>query len=212
VLLMELVLVRHGQSEGNARGVMQGRWDLPLTELGRAQAKRLAKWLGERAMTWDAHYVSPLVRARETAGAIAQTVGLEPVVLEDLSELHAGVLEGLDAEAIGRQHPDFWGRPLTQLGDFGEFGGESYETVQARAKRVIEHLETQHANATGKVLVVSHGGLLGQLLKNLVCVPPPRVMSVHFTNCSATLVRVRQRLDRRIGEVLWHLPLELMGA
>ena len=62
------------------------------------------------------------------------------------------------------------------------------------------------------MLLVGHGGINFQLLKLMICEPVPRVCIVRMGNCSATLVRLRQRRDRYIGEVAWHVPIELMGG
>jgi hypothetical protein len=62
------------------------------------------------------------------------------------------------------------------------------------------------------VLCVGHGGLNFQLLKQLICEPVPRVCIVRMGNCSATLVRFRERRGTFMGEIVWHVPVELMGA
>src|SRR6185369_16506319 len=64
---LEILLVRHGESEGNAQERMQGSSDFPLTERGRTQARALAAWLGSQGLGLQATYASPLRRAWETA-------------------------------------------------------------------------------------------------------------------------------------------------
>src|SRR5450432_3374883 len=108
---MEIMLLRHGESEGNAQGRMQGRLDYPLTALGREQAARAGEFLAERGHSFAAVYVSPLKRAFETASIVAGLgVRPEPEVDADLPEIGAGTLEGLNEAEIRERHPDFMQR------------------------------------------------------------------------------------------------------
>jgi broad specificity phosphatase PhoE len=210
---VEILLVRHGESIGNAEDRMQGRSDFALTENGRAQARRLGSWLSERELRWDRLYASPLLRAAETARLVhAAAGGPAPEPEAALVELRAGALEGLTFEEIGATFPSYATRAVTELGDFEEYGGESYAAVQARATELRERLEARHRAGAERVLLVGHGGFNYQLLKQLVCEPVPRVCIVKMGNCSATLVRLRERRGTFIGELVFHVPVELMGA
>src|SRR5690349_12805914 len=134
---MELTLVRHGQSTANRDGILQGQFDAPLTELGRRQASQLGAWFAERGMIWDAVYCSPLSRARDTARIITDRLGRPPALENaDLAELHAGEMQGKPA-LEREQHPSYYGRGLAGIGDYAEFGGESYEAIQARVDRLV---------------------------------------------------------------------------
>lgn len=209
---MELLLLRHGESVGNQEGRMQGHQDFPLAESGRLQARLIAAWFAERGIVWDACYTSPLSRARETAEIVsAETKSAPPVSAEELREIGAGSIEGLTREEIVALHPSFMQRPITDLGDFAEFGGESYDDVQLRVRRYVERLVRDHRPHGHRVLSVAHGGINFQLLKALICAPVPRVCIVRMGNCSATLVRMRDRRGVWMGEVVWHVPLELVA-
>ena len=192
---------------------MQGMQDFALSERGREQARRLARWLNANAIGWDVAYCSPLVRAKETAALLAELTGQPPAELEpDLAELRAGTLEGLTRPEIAERFPAFLNRGVADLGDFAEFGGEAYDEVQIRARRLFEKLERAHRAAEKRVLLVGHGGINFQLLKLLICQPVPRVCIVRMGNCGATLVRLRDRRGSYMGEVVWHVPVELMGG
>jgi len=209
---MQLLFVRHGESVGNAQGRMQGHQDFGLTERGREQAQCLARWLASVGLEWNAAYTSPLARARETAALLAEHLprpSAEP--LAALAELRAGSLEGLTLEDIVERHPSYMSRGLEGLGDFSEFGGESYAQVQERVSELVQHLYASHADDE-RVLLVAHGGINFQILKRLICEPVPRVCILRMGNCTATLVRVRERRGLRMGEVMWHVPVELMGG
>jgi broad specificity phosphatase PhoE len=210
---VEILLVRHGESVGNAQERLQGQTDFPLTDYGRAQARLLGLWLVGRGAVWDHVYVSPLTRARQTAEILNGILGgTEPVVEPALAEIAAGEIEGFTFDEICARFPHYPERRIDELGDFAEFGGESYEDVQRRARSLRQRLEASHFEPPQRVLLVGHGGFNFQLLKLFICEPVPRVCIVKMGNCSASLVRVRRRRNLVIGDLVWHVPVELMGA
>lgn len=210
---MEILLVRHGESVGNAEERLQGQTDFPLTEHGRLQARVLGLWLLGRGAVWDRVYVSPLTRARQTAEILNDLLGgSTPVIEPALAEIRAGVIEGLRYEEICERYPHYPERRIDELGDFAEFGGESYEDVQRRASDFRRRLESNHFEPPQRVLLVGHGGFNFQLLKLFICEPVPRVCVVKMGNCSASFVRVRTRRNTVIGDLVWHVPVELMGG
>ena len=101
---MRLLLVRHGETDWNAAGRIQGCTDTPLNARGRAQAAALAEKLrsSERA---EALYTSPLRRAAETAEIIGSALGLRPEPVEALREISFGVWEGCSWAEIQRRWP-----------------------------------------------------------------------------------------------------------
>jgi 2,3-bisphosphoglycerate-dependent phosphoglycerate mutase len=134
-----LLLVRHGETDWNAEGRLQGQTDRPLNEFGRRQARRLADELADQEL--EAIYSSDLVRARETAEIVAGRLGL-PVNLDpDLREKDWGTWEGLTALERDRV----------------EFVGESTEAHQERILRALRRISGEHDDG-GRVLVVTHGG------------------------------------------------------
>lgn len=134
-----MLLVRHGETDWNADGRLQGQTDRPLSEFGRGQAERLADELENEAI--EAIYSSDLARARETAEIVGERLGL-PVVLEpDLREKDWGTWEGLTAVERDRV----------------EFVGESTAAHQHRMLRALRTIGEAHAGS-GCVLVVTHGG------------------------------------------------------
>ncbi|MFZ5889804.1 MAG: histidine phosphatase family protein [Myxococcota bacterium] len=210
---MDILFVRHGESEGNALGRLQGRLDSPLSETGRQQARRLGEWLRQIGFSWDVAYASPLRRAWETAEIVCRTAGgCQAEADPALAEVAAGRIEGLTRDEIVERHPAYVERRVTDLGDFSEFGGESYESVQARAAAVRRRLEAAHREAMARVLLVGHGGFNFQLVKYLLCEPVPRVCILKMGNCTASLVHMRERRGTYMGELVWHVPVELMGG
>ena len=210
---MEIMLLRHGESEGNAQGRMQGRRDYPLSALGREQAKCAGEFLAERSQPFAAVYASPLLRAFETATIVGgRGVRPEPVVDVDLPEIGAGTLEGLNEAEIRELYPEFMHRSLTETGDFSAYGGEGYADVQARVRSVLSRLEARHRSAEERVLLVGHGGFHYQLAKAVLCEPVPRVCILKMGNCTVSLLRLRERRGLYLGELVFHVPVELMGG
>jgi probable phosphoglycerate mutase len=210
---MELLIVRHGESVANAEGRMQGQRDYPLSEAGVTQATLLGRFLARSGLRFDAAYTSPLTRARATALELTRALGMPDAELApELSELHAGNLQGLTRDEIAEQFPSFMQRGLTGLGDFSEYGGESYADVQVRVQSLMARWYARHREAAHRILAVAHGGTNFHLVKALVCAPVPRVMSLKFGNCTITLVRMRERRGEYLGELVFHLPIDLLGA
>jgi broad specificity phosphatase PhoE len=138
-----LILVRHGQTAVNAEGRLQGRIDAPLTELGRAQAAALGAAVGGSA---GRVVSSPLLRARETAAAIAPAVDVDERWIElDYGEWDGAVLREMDQQAWDRWRAD----PA-----FAPPGGESLADLAVRVRTACEDL-VEEARSTD-VVVVSH--------------------------------------------------------
>ena len=134
-----LLLVRHGETDWNADGRLQGQTNRPLSDFGRQQARRLADELATE--DFEAIYSSDLARARETAEIVGARVGL-PVELDpDLREKDWGTWEGLTAVERDRV----------------EFVGESTEAHQERILLALRRISARHPG-DGRVLVVTHGG------------------------------------------------------
>jgi broad specificity phosphatase PhoE/ribonuclease HI len=144
-------LLRHGQTEHTPERRFSGSSDLPLSELGRAEARAAARHLAGRGI--DAVVCSPLQRCRETAQAAADVLGLPVEVDDDLRELDFGEWEGLTGDEARARNPlalrRFFGAT-----DVRAPGGESIADVSARVGRARARILEKHAGAT--VLVVSH--------------------------------------------------------
>lgn len=137
-----LLIVRHGRTEANASGRLQGRMDLPLDEVGRRQAREIAQAVGPV----DRVISSPLLRARETAAAFGQEVEVD----DRWVEIDYGDLDGM---LLGEVPADLWKRWRTDP-DHAPTGGESMSVLNARVHSALADLSRDPA--AGTVVVVSH--------------------------------------------------------
>jgi probable phosphoglycerate mutase len=133
-----LLLVRHGETDWNAEGRLQGHTDRSLNDFGRRQARDLAEELAGEPL--DAVYSSDLARARETAEIVGARLGLAVVLDHDLREKDWGSWEGLTPAE----------RALVDL------VGESTERHRERTLAALRRIAKRHPD--GRVLVVTHGG------------------------------------------------------
>lgn len=149
-------LVRHGITDWNVEGRMQGRNDIPLNAEGRNQAALLgARMAGEQ---WDYIYSSDMSRARETADIIADHMGMRVEGYDPLlAERFFGLLEGTTEDDRILK----WGSDWRSI----EHGGEPKEAVVERAVRMLDVLHRKHPGK--RILVVSHGAVIGSLMETL---------------------------------------------
>jgi broad specificity phosphatase PhoE len=147
-------IVRHGESEGNFAGSLQGsRLDTPLSPLGLRQAECLATRLAGEAI--DAVWASPMVRARETAAAVAAPLGLGVGLDRDLVEFDWGVWSGRPFTGeVEKEVSDVRARWRAGETDLSPSGGESPARAAVRADRFLERLRGSGARSP---LVVAHG-------------------------------------------------------
>lgn len=178
------VFLRHGESIGNAQSRWQGQSDYALTDKGRAQARALAERWKAEGETFDLILASPLVRARETAQIIASAVGAKVEVEAILMERHIGEMEGLTAEEVRRRPQPPYVTPYDSIG--GE--GEGDWALFLRAGQALHGFLRR---PPGSYLIVSHGGLLNQLMHAIVGVAPhvdPSGVRFRFENTAFSRV------------------------
>lgn len=158
-----LVLLRHGRSRADDERVHEGRYDSPLTEVGRAQATRLAAHWRETGIQFDRIVCSSLVRARETAEIVATAIGVDVEVSDLWMEHDNGPLAGLTEDEANERFPQPAFRSRWAL--LTTSGGESTEGIHRRASEAVEVL----LNGDGeRLLVVAHGGILNAAMRVLL--------------------------------------------
>ena len=145
-------LARHGETKWNAENRICGRSDVPLSEAGRRQAKRLAERL--KPISFDALYSSPLKRAIDTARFISERIGLEPVVDDRLVELDYGQWEGKTLQEVMKSNPKTLRAWQADPGEVAPPGGESGLEAQQRVVLFLDSLAAKQRK--GRVAVVLH--------------------------------------------------------
>jgi len=185
-----VLLIRHGQSEGNAEGRFGGHTATPLSMRGRLQAEATALALSTEDIT--AIYSSDLSRAVKTALPLARLTGLEVEQTEAFRERSVGVMEGLTFEEAAAQHPEQYAALLRRDFEHVLLGGESYRQMLDRASRRLDQLIEQHKD--GRIAVFSHTGTICILTLHLMGAldaPELRPVWISTANCGITRFELR---------------------
>jgi probable phosphoglycerate mutase len=159
-----IILMRHGETDWNTAGRLQGQSDTPLNALGRVQAQRAAQRLAREPVT--AVYASDLARAFETASIIGQALGLGVRTSQRLRERRYGAWEGLTALEIQARYPEGFAAWRARSMDFAPPGGETRTQLLSRALSELHTIASRHPGEV--VVVVTHGGLCYVLLAHVL--------------------------------------------
>ena len=180
-----LILVRHGQTESNIKGLLHGQTDVPLTARGVEQARLVARRLA-REEGIAALYASPLRRARHTAELIGAAAGLTPILHPGLMEIHFGVAEGLTLEEARERLPelDLAAADRDPARDLQWPGGESRAGFRDRVRATLHELFGRHAGQ--KIVVTAHGGVISVALGELLREPDAGWRRYLVANCAIT--------------------------
>lgn len=188
--MLKLYLVRHGETDWNVDGRLQGLSDIELNTRGEAQAQRLATRLADEG-EFSAIYTSPLRRAARTAEFIGKTLELALITDPRLMERSLGQLEGLTMSQIREQFPEVhraWheGGVRPHVPD-----EESREDFVVRAREFISHVRANHLE--GNVIVVTHGGTLNMLLMAALHLDVEHPLPFWIDNASLNIVQWGER-------------------
>ena len=178
-----ITLLRHGQTQLSVDRRYSGHGDPELTELGRAQAAAAAQRLG-RGGGIDVIVSSPLARARATAQAVADVVGLPVHVHDGLIETDFGAWEGLTFREAAERDPQLHRQWLGDL-EVAPPGGESFAQVGARLAATKLELLEQHRGA--RILAVSHVTPIKTLLRDALGVGPELLFRLHLDLASLSI-------------------------
>jgi broad specificity phosphatase PhoE len=156
-----LFLVRHGRTGWNKEQIFRGSKDIPLDEVGRAEARLVGERLKEEGI--GAVYSSQLSRAKETAQAIAEFHNVEVQCLEGLTDLHFGEWEGLSLKEVKERYPELYEQWQKAPQKVIFPGGEGLAAVCSRAMKAVEDIIARHPQEA--VALISHR----VVLKVLIC-------------------------------------------
>ncbi|MDO8507427.1 MAG: histidine phosphatase family protein [bacterium] len=153
----KIYIVRHGQDEDNANGVLNGHRDMPLTKIGQMQAEEIAQKIEGSGLTFDVILASPLKRAFSTAQAIAKKQNMEVEVEPLLIEREFGVMTGKPVSSIIEMC-----RPHVLETDHINYflcpdGAETFQDLMERGGEMLEKLEGKYKNK--RILLVTHGDM-----------------------------------------------------
>jgi len=202
-----LYLVRHGATEANERvpNILQGNAiDLPLSPEGERQARAVASFLSRFPIRRV--FSSAMLRARQTAEAIARELAVTADVVEDLHECDVGVWEGLDWRTIRDRYPDEHRRFVENPAETPYQGGESYGDVLRRVKPAIERLLDAHAGQT--VALVAHNVVNRAFMASLAGIDLRLAPKIAQANGCVNLIRRRAgQTDLITLNALFHLAV-----
>jgi alpha-ribazole phosphatase/probable phosphoglycerate mutase len=178
---MTVILVRHGETDYNAQGLLQGYAPIPLNARGRQQAELVARRLPSLRPT--VCYSSDIARAHETATIIGQQVGLPFQLATGLREWNIGVwVDRLAQEYVAHLH-SLGAHPVTYVPE----GGESQLQAQARMVACLQELASQHEGTT--VLGVSHGMVIDLFVRHILGLDIMHVPAYRIINTSVNILR-----------------------
>ncbi|MGQ0577485.1 MAG: histidine phosphatase family protein [Betaproteobacteria bacterium] len=201
-----LTLVRHGETEWNAAGRIQGHLDIPLSATGFAQAAAIGRRLGGEA--FDSILSSDLERALQTARAIVRYSKQAIIGDARLRERRLGVLQGFTGEEAATRHPQAWQAFKARHPDAPLEGGERLAEFSRRVVGLIEYLLMTYTGS--RLLLVTHGGVLDAAYRHATALPLNAPRDFPIYNASVNVLRHRGGAwtVESWGDVS-HLPQEL---
>jgi 2,3-bisphosphoglycerate-dependent phosphoglycerate mutase len=158
-----LCLIRHGETQWNADGRIQGQLDVPLSDIGLAQARAVAKALATES--FDVIYASDLMRVRQTAEPMAAQLALSVRLNAALRERHYGIFETLTYDEAKIRHAEFFARFNARDPDFDFVTGEGLRDFSARAIACFNEIVNAHRGE--RVLIFTHGGVLEMIYRHV---------------------------------------------
>jgi 2,3-bisphosphoglycerate-dependent phosphoglycerate mutase len=187
-----ILLIRHGQSQGNAEGRFGGHTGTPLSARGRKQAEAAARVLASEKIT--AIYSSDLPRATQTAEPLARLTGLEIKRVTAFRERSVGVMEGLTFEEAAERHPEQYQALIRRDFEHIILGGESYRQMLERASEKLDRAVEQHRG--GRVCIFSHTGTICILTLHLMgALDAPELKPVWLSTANCGITRIELRPD-----------------
>lgn len=167
---MKILLIRHGETIANKTQLVLGTSDVPLTAVGRRQARAAAQKISSMNPAPSLLFSSPYYRAKETADYISQATGLNPIYIDGLKEMNSGEMEGIKASEMNDKYPKYMAQWNQDHSTARPPGGETLGEVHARAwKAIIEIFDTYDQQAL--VAVVAHLFPIQGILCNLLGIP-----------------------------------------
>lgn len=189
---MNLLIIRHGQSEADILNVIEGRADFELTELGKRQASLMADWVISNFKI-DKIYSSPLKRAKQTAGFLSVKAGIEVSYDDDLMEFQNGLIAGLSKEEADEKYPE----PSIKYPHTVLYNMESMIQFRMRAETALSKIINEN-DLDSTIAIVGHGGIISKLLNSFLELPVNSQVLFSTGDTGIHHLQIRNRLRRII--------------
>lgn len=197
---MELILIRHGQSKGNANDIVQGHLDEGLSDLGLEQAESLSKFFNPGDLT--AIYSSDLDRAKQTAEPTSKKLSLEINLDPELREAGFGIWEGMTftevkekyKEEYSNWHKNYYIRPPWF---------ESFESHHSRIRKAIERIISSYKTGD-KIGIFCHGGSIKTQVGFFKKLNGEELTKISILNCSLTGISYNSSKNYEDGNMIFH--------
>ena len=183
-----IIFVRHGECEGNIKGMFRGRMDFPLNERGMIQVQDLAQELKDFSIKYI--YTSPLKRARKTAEAIGEKCDIKFKIEEKFNNVELGNWEGCYKKEIADQYPNEWKLWINNPEELRVEGMETLFNVQKRAKECLDRLVLEHKDET--LALVTHRAVLKPLIAACLNISSPYFWRIHLDTASYSLLLYKE--------------------
>lgn len=194
-MLTKLYLIRHGETEGAETKRYKGHIDVPLSDNGIEQIKRLADYLnnsptplldkrGQKKI--NAVYCSDLSRAVKSAEIIAGPLGLKPIIVNGLKERSFGKWEGMSFDEIADKYPDEFKAWADNPLEFSPMDGESTLEIRERAMEAFNLLIDKHRGED--IAIVAHGGINRVIICELLGIPLENIFRIEQDFAAMNLI------------------------
>jgi len=187
-----VIFMRHGQAENNVSRTLVGRHiESHLTSQGKDQAADVAKQL--KSIPIDKVYVSPVIRAMETAQIVCEILGMDYEIDERLYEIELGKLVGMNYEEVTTKYGDLFLRFYAEHDPvLASFGVEPFAAVKQRVKSLLDDALKKHEDSN--VLMVTHLDPIKAALATLLDLKPEALYRWHIRNASLTVLKHESRI------------------
>lgn len=200
-----LYVVRHGETDWNRAGRLQGRIDVPLNDTGVTQARALARYFEDRRLSRV--LTSPLSRATMTAAAIAGAAACPCEEADELVEIHHGVWQGLTIDHIQARDPQLWTRWNSQPSSTQPPGAECLRATLARVDGLLQRLTPGEDTC-----LVTHGVISQAIIVRLTGMHPDDMFTIAQSNGCVNLFEIGD--TGRVATALnitTHLQMAVVG-
>lgn len=185
---MEILFIRHGETEANLKNQYYGFTDSPMTQKGRKQAETAGVILKLRHYRPDKIYVSERLRTHETLELMGFSMK-DARVDGRINEQNLGMLECMTYPEISEKYPEVFDDWNEDYHGYRVPGGESHRDLYRRVSEFLDEIVDRFKDTDNKILVVSHGGVMASVYTYIIGGILDRRDSAHFTNCSILSTR-----------------------